>query len=450
MKMSRLPDRWWEQCSCMSRVFSKRDHIKLTETIAALSDYQAQGIGAIEIFAPYHGGLEYGALDPYNFYVVDPEIGTMHDFIALVDACHDRGMAVVIFINVGYAAMEDGAFLKAQDDVRRGIDSREARMFIWDETGKAPAVECLSNSFGRDPEGEWVFSERAGKYYWVRWRGFGEDVALPQYNFASNEWQAECQKVLRFWLDTGIDGMLIDAPFCYANCDMATHNRCITDVIREYPNQYIQPEGGGGAPEELLKWVNEAGYNSLQDYAIYTHQKGKTGITELFETLNTARLETLQQGWRDVLVEAGATTYLGSVWRQELSPAQRLVELVTIVTIGSIYHDDNKLMYVDLPTEIRHRLSAVFMLCDTLPALRLNGKRRALWTRDGVYAFLRHDGRGHEAIVAINYADEPRDIELDLPKEARLSDAFSGEEMAADGKLVLRIPGCDHRIIKVD
>jgi len=64
-------------------------------------------------------------------------------------------------------------------------------------------------------------------------------------------------------MDTGIDGMLIDAPLCYPSQTWEHNRRHITSVIASYGNTYIQAEGGRDAA-----WISDAGYNSIQDYGI--------------------------------------------------------------------------------------------------------------------------------------------------------------------------------------
>ena len=66
-----------------------------------------------------------------------------------------------------------------------------------------------------NPEGYefWQFSERAKKYYWTKWGGVnddGEEVRLPQYNWTTEELRNEVKNVIEFWMETGIDGIVID------------------------------------------------------------------------------------------------------------------------------------------------------------------------------------------------------------------------------------------------
>ena len=64
---------------------------------------------------------------------------------------------------------------------------------------------------------QWHYSERAGKYYRVKWKGEHADVNMPQFNFGQMAWREECRRVIRFWTDTAIDGMVVDAVNWYTN-----------------------------------------------------------------------------------------------------------------------------------------------------------------------------------------------------------------------------------------
>jgi hypothetical protein len=90
-----------------------------------------------------------------------------------------RGMAVVIFINLGYAHEQYPAFLKACDDVRTGVDSAEARMFVWSDTGADAMDKPLAPYFLQDAHGNWRWSERAQRYFWVKWEGEHGGFHLP-------------------------------------------------------------------------------------------------------------------------------------------------------------------------------------------------------------------------------------------------------------------------------
>lgn len=217
-----VPDRWWEKAAAMVRVpprgksaFPFKDTARMEK---ALDDLIAQGITAIEVFAPAEGGRSFDGLDTINRYRFEPEAGTMDDFRKLIRLAHARGMAVISFDNLGYSSVEAVEFVKAADDVKQGHSSREASFFVWaDSKDATPPSEMADKVFfvrpTHLPGGEpgtfypsekheyWEWSERAGKFYWTKWAGEdrqGRKVRLPQYDWRSPAFQEEAEKIVRY------------------------------------------------------------------------------------------------------------------------------------------------------------------------------------------------------------------------------------------------------------
>jgi len=234
-----VPANWWESAASIVRVSinpqtggSKRSQFPIDPAKAGpiLDDLKARGVSAIEIFAPYHGGHSFGGLDSIDRFNLNPEVGTMEDFRALVRLIHSKGIAVISFDNLGYSSSEAPEFLKACDDMHAGRDTAEARRFLWADRADAPPPEPNTDKFfmvrPRHLPGDyepvkaefWEYNGRAGKYFWTKWAGLnlaGKVVRLPQYNWGSKEFQHYAEKVVRFWMDTGLDGMIIDAVNWY-------------------------------------------------------------------------------------------------------------------------------------------------------------------------------------------------------------------------------------------
>ena len=240
-----IEQRWWENATLLNVSAPKavgRTLADITEKLDAIVDW---GFNAICMRSPYHGGVQYSGLDVVDLYTVDPAIGTMDDFDKLVAECHRRDIPIIQFLNLGYAAVRFPPFLKACDDVRAGVDSPESRWFLWSDSRSTELDRSHLPFFLNDTWGNWRFNERAGKYVWVRWPGDISQEDMPQFNFGDGGWQEECRKAVRFWMDRGIDGMMIDAVPEYVDCTFEINNSTMTDVIHEYPNTFVLPEGSG-------------------------------------------------------------------------------------------------------------------------------------------------------------------------------------------------------------
>jgi hypothetical protein len=141
-------------------------------------------------------------------------------------------MAAIIFINLGYGHEQFPAFLRACDDVRAGVDSPVRRMFVWSDTGADTMDRSLAPHFMNDIHGNWRWSERAQKFFWVKWEGERGGYHLPQFNFGDPGWQAETRRILDFWLRTGIDGVVIDAVNWSRGSSRAASTACRTTRSR--------------------------------------------------------------------------------------------------------------------------------------------------------------------------------------------------------------------------
>lgn len=414
------PDRWWEKVAglylCTFKPNRGYAHVlslapeKAAEEVAEIG---AQGFQAIEIFAPAEGRFGYAGLDMTDPYRVDRELGTMEDFRRFVRLAHGNGIAVVIFLNVGYFSIEAPAWLEACRDKKAGRDSEKVRWFSWADSPEAPPPTLPEDRFfaaGVIPEDKpdapktwgWQHSEEAGCYYWARWQAkdeHGDWVGLPQMDWGSPEWPQEAERIVRCWMDTGIDGMLIDAPMCYSRLTWEKNNRHITDVISSYGNAFLQPEGGNN-----VAWLTEGGYNCLQDYRL-----GKC-LSEALRTGDPRPIEESLRAYHDLVVGAGRVLYTKVDWVEDRQ--QRRLLAATIAGVGDmlVYGTGDK----PGPDEeeqwlLRTRYGH--------PALhQLAGRRQLPTNADGTcYAFLKTARDGSERVlVVLNFCGSPQRVEVDL------------------------------------
>jgi maltose alpha-D-glucosyltransferase / alpha-amylase len=83
-------------------------------------------------------------------------------------------------------------------------------------------------------ESNWTFDEKAGLYYWHRFM-----LLKPDLNYDNPAVIEEMQKVMKFWLDMGIDGFRADAvPYLIeregTNCENLPETHQILKSFRAY------------------------------------------------------------------------------------------------------------------------------------------------------------------------------------------------------------------------
>lgn len=393
--------RWWEEGAAVMRYYPKYYETTLNTIASELDDLRARGYGAIELMAPYTGPADvWAGLGATDNYSIDPSIGTMADFQELIAQAHARGMRVMMFGNVGYARDTASFFLKAQDDQRANVSSKERAWFHFRSTG-----------------GErWYWSSRAGAYYYAYW---GQNI--PSYDFNSQAWRDETRKYIRFWMDKGLDGFALDAPAVYDGITPAINNTHITDVLRTY-DTWANSEGAPG-PGYVTDWH----YNSIQDYTLTNWGgSGYSTVIPAIENQNPDGIEGLLKNNRDAINAAGGITQTPPSWEIAGVPAsKRLLEIATLTTLGTLFYLHNG-QHTLLPHETvipdwsqadQARLWSLMRAQASYKALAPAGSRVKLNTQDNrrFYAFKRANKDGSvQALVVLNYQASAQSITVNL------------------------------------
>ena len=387
--------------------------------------------------------MSFGGLDTKNHYALRADAGTMDDFRRLVRTAHAAKLAVTISYNLGYISTDAPAWLKACDDVRAGRGSKEARWFVWSDRGDTspPASNIFFNPPGR---GFWEYSRRAGKYFWTRWGGADaadEDVRFPQYDWAAPEFQQEAEQIVRFWMNTGIDGIMMDAVNWNSNSDWQKNRRHITDVMSSYGNVWVHGEGAGGFSDDAVPWITEGNWNSVEDYGLGTWWvAGSHVIVKAFQTGDPRSIETALRNSHDRVVEAGGILFASAMRFQDPVVATRReaphLAFASQIAIGDLLGYDLR----DMKSEPDGEVQWLLRLKRDHPALQQTSSRRQIPTNadDKYYAFVRTAPGGGERILALfNFARGFQKIEVNLSglDTGGLVELKTGEEIASGGVL---------------
>ena len=162
-------------------------------------DYlQSLGIDGIW-FSPLYPspGADCG-YDIANYMDIDPMYGGMEAFKKVLDGAHSRGMKVLMDLVVNHTSDEHEWFQKSLQRIEPYTD-----YYIWRPArpdGKLP------NNWDSNFEGKaWTFDEVRGEYYLHLFA-----KKQPDLNMDNPLVREEVKKILRFWLDMGVDGFRED------------------------------------------------------------------------------------------------------------------------------------------------------------------------------------------------------------------------------------------------
>ena len=159
-------------------------------------------LGATAIwFSPVYASpqKDYG-YDISDYCAIAPEYGTMDDFKAVLDGAHQRGLKVVMDLVVNHTSDKHEWFIKS---CRK--EGKYKDYYIWRPGRGRDGKKFPNNWMATFPGDGWKWNEERGEYYLHLFA-----VEQPDLNHDNPDVREEVKKIMRFWLDMGVDGFRED------------------------------------------------------------------------------------------------------------------------------------------------------------------------------------------------------------------------------------------------
>ena len=243
--------------------------------------------------------------DTVDYRRIDPRLGDDRDFDALVAACRERGIRVLLDGVFNHVGRE---FPAAQDALTNGRDSEWADWFTLYDTDGVITAEYFE----------------------------GHDQ-LVTLNHRSPKVQVLVGDVMRHWLDRGIDGWRLDAAYAVP----AEFWAAVVPRLRaEYPDAWFVGEMIHG---DYAAYVRESGLDSVTQYELWA------GIWSSIENTNFWELDHTLGRHATLLESCVPMTFLSNhdvtrVASQIKDPrhlAHAIVLLGFLPGVPSIYYGDD-------------------------------------------------------------------------------------------------------------
>jgi alpha-glucosidase len=159
------------------------------------------GVDAIWLTPFYPSPLRDGGYDVSDYTDVDPRLGTLGDFDALVSAAREHDIRVIVDLVPNHCSSEHPLFKKA---LAAAPGSPEREWFLFRD-GRGPE--------GEEPPNNWP--SRFGGRAWTRvpdgqWYLHLFDTSQPDWNWRDPRVPRMFEEILRFWLDRGVAGLRVD------------------------------------------------------------------------------------------------------------------------------------------------------------------------------------------------------------------------------------------------
>jgi len=169
--------------------------------IQKLDYLQDLGVNTLWLLPFYPSPMRDDGYDIADYRNIHPEYGSMADFRQFMKEAHRRGFKVITELVINHTSDQHSWFQAAR---RAPAGSNKRNFYVWSDTKqKFPETRII---FEDTEKSNWTWDDEAHAYYWHRF--FSHQ---PDLNFNNPQVVKAVIKLMRFWLDQGVDGMRLDA-----------------------------------------------------------------------------------------------------------------------------------------------------------------------------------------------------------------------------------------------
>lgn len=165
-------------------------------------DYiQSLGVNTIWLLPFYPSPFRDDGYDIADYSNIHPEYGTRQDFRSFVREAHRRGLKVITELVINHTSDQHPWFQAAR---RAPKGSPKRNFYVWnDDDQKYPETRII---FTDTETSNWAWDSQAQQYYWHRF--FSHQ---PDLNHNNPQVVKAVIRIMKFWMDQGVDGLRLDA-----------------------------------------------------------------------------------------------------------------------------------------------------------------------------------------------------------------------------------------------
>ena len=168
--------------------------------IQRLDYLQDLGVTCLWLLPFFPSPLKDDGYDISDYLNVHAMYGTMDDFKAFLAAAHERDLQVMIELVVNHTSDQHPWFQAA----RQSPAAPERDFYVWSDTDQK--YKDARIIFTDTERSNWTWDPVANQFYWHRF--FSHQ---PDLNYDNPKVVEEVLKVMRYWLDIGVDALRVDA-----------------------------------------------------------------------------------------------------------------------------------------------------------------------------------------------------------------------------------------------
>ncbi len=150
--------------------------------------------------------------DISDYYDIDTCYGTLNDFDRLIAGAHSRGIKIIMDLVVNHTSHLHKWFIES----RSSRDNRRRNWYIWHDPVNGKAPNNWKSAFGGSA---WEWDPRTEQYYL---HSFLKEQ--PDLNWRNPDMRKSIHKMMRFWLNRGVDGFRLDVVNWFVKDDKFRSN----------------------------------------------------------------------------------------------------------------------------------------------------------------------------------------------------------------------------------
>jgi len=219
-----MGQKWWKEAvvyQIYPRSFkdSNGDGIGDLQGIIQKLDYlENLGINAVWVCPVYKSPNDDNGYDISDYQDIMDNFGNMKDMENLLTETHRRNMKLIMDLVVNHTSNEHPWFIKS----RSSLDNPYRDFYIWRKGKNGSPPNNWGSIFGGSA---WEYDEKTEEYYLHLFSN-----KQPDLNWENPRVREEIYRMMKWWLDKGIDGFRIDTV------NMFSKTRDLPDgkIIKEY------------------------------------------------------------------------------------------------------------------------------------------------------------------------------------------------------------------------
>lgn len=210
--------------------------------LAQKLDYlQELGVTAVWLMPFFPSPLRDDGYDISDYYSVNPTYGSVEDFKVFLNAAHERGIRVIIEMVLNHTSDQHPWFQES----RSSRDNPRRDWYVWSDSEtkyKGTRIIFIDTELSN-----WAWDPVSKQYYWHRF--FSHQ---PDLNYDNPQVREEMWKVMKSWLEMGVDGFRLDAvPYLVeregTNCENLPETHGVIKELRarldaEFPGRMLLAE----------------------------------------------------------------------------------------------------------------------------------------------------------------------------------------------------------------